>query len=214
MVRRAEQGEKGRVKFRIIEFELDGNDATLQESLRSISAAIGRATGGAPVKRVDALAAPARLTPQNDNNLAAVEATEEAPDLEDDGTTAEAGSGTITHSSRQRRPTTYPQPKLLPDIDFSAADVSLKKFMEERKPKSHNMKFMAIVAWFDQHGQVKEITADHAYTVYRAMEWKSRKNMLQPFYFLKQKGWVKQTDIGWTITHIGLDKAKELLVGD
>jgi hypothetical protein len=43
MLRRTEIGEKGKVKLRIVEFELEGSDATLQESLRSISTTMSRA---------------------------------------------------------------------------------------------------------------------------------------------------------------------------
>lgn len=37
--------EKGKVRFKYVEFELDANDATLQESLRNIATAIMRGNG-------------------------------------------------------------------------------------------------------------------------------------------------------------------------
>lgn len=213
-MRKNDSGDKGRVKLRIVEFELDGNDATLQESLRSISAAINRATAGPAVKRVEALPAAARPTPKNGHGHQPV--GDVADDLieGDADSAADEGTDTLISTPRTRAARSYPQPKILPDIDFNAADTPLKKFVEEKKPKSHNMKFLAVTAWFAEHGNVQETTSDHVYTAYRAMDWKSRKNMAQPFYLLKDRGWVKQTDGGWAITHIGLDKVKELPAGD
>jgi hypothetical protein len=40
-----DRDDKGRVKFRYIEFEMDANDPTLQETLRNITSAIGKSTG-------------------------------------------------------------------------------------------------------------------------------------------------------------------------
>jgi hypothetical protein len=116
--------------------------------------------------------------------------------------------------AQRRRPVKYPEPKVLPDINFSEGDVPLKTFMEDKKPKSHNQKFLASAAWFKLHGHVEEVTLDHVYTAYQAMEWKSRKNMVQPFYAMKDKGWITQGDNGWKLTHIGLDKTRELPAGE
>src|SRR5947208_1847119 len=81
MVRRSGPSESGKVKLRVVEFELEGNDATLQESLRSISAAINRATAGmvpTSVKRANALMAAAKKGSGNGNEQLRTDAVEDA----------------------------------------------------------------------------------------------------------------------------------------
>ena len=53
------QGDKGKVKFRVIEFELEGSDSTLQESLRSIATALGK-TGQSQGYRLTSVASSKR----------------------------------------------------------------------------------------------------------------------------------------------------------
>jgi hypothetical protein len=45
-----DRNEKGKVKFRVIDFELEGSDESLQESLRSIVSALNRPSASAPVR--------------------------------------------------------------------------------------------------------------------------------------------------------------------
>lgn len=206
-------GEKGRVKVRIVEVDVEGNDSTLQDTLRTISAAINRATTVAPAKRVDVLAAPAARPTKNGHANGHVEdPAEDVTEVHEDQE-VDDGAGAAHSSTQRRRPTTYPQPKPL-DIDFNVPAVTLKTFMAEKKPKSHNMKFLAVAAWFKAHGDVEAITSDHVYSAYLGMDWRVRKNMNQPFYFLQGKNWMKHTDTGWTITYIGVDKVKALPAGE
>ena len=212
MLRRSEFGEKGKVKLRIVEFELEGNDATLQESLRSISATINRGTaGGFPssVKSMNALTSVLKTPPKNGGEPVATASIDDAdgPEQHDVDPVEEAGNES---PAQRRRPVKYPEPKTLPNINFNDGEVPLKKFMDDKKPKGHNQKFLVTAAWFKLYGHVEETTTDHVYTAYQAMEWKSRKNMAQPFYFLKGRGWITQSGGGWKLTHIGLDKAREL----
>ena len=46
-----DDNSKGKVKFRFVEFELEGSNATLQESLRNIAASITRGSHGTPTAR-------------------------------------------------------------------------------------------------------------------------------------------------------------------
>jgi hypothetical protein len=202
-------GEK-QGKIEIAYVKLEGNDATLQEAVKAFSALINRqATNGAVLsaaKRVNAL--PART-----NGATGQEPVDDQLDLLDTeqvGTPEEVTEPTETSPRQAKKtgPMKYPEPKLL-DIDFNAPAVSLKEFLKGKAQKSHNEKFLVIGAWFREHGGAEDVTSDHVYSAYRAMNWKSRKNMLQPFYFLQGKGWVTKTDSGWRMTHIGLDEAKK-----
>jgi hypothetical protein len=214
-VRRTESSEKGTVKFRIVEFELKGDDDTLQEGLRSISSAINRATASAvpaAPRRTGALLDVAPTLTKNGRSEEQTEAPEDVDDAEVEVNEVEAVERAPVRR-RPARPVRYPAPKTL-DINFGVGDVSLKDFMGEKKPKSHTMKFLAVAAWFGSHGSVEEVTADHVYTAYQAMDWKSRKNMVQPFYVLRDNGWVTAGSSGaWKLTHIGRDKAKDLPAG-
>jgi hypothetical protein len=192
--------------------KLAGNDATLQEAVKAFSTLINRQpTNGAalPVaKRVNALPVRTNGTnsatgqEQSDDQLDLLDA--EQVDTPDDAEPEDASP----RQAKKATPMKYPEPKLL-DIDFNAPDVPLKEFLKGKPQKSHTERFLVISAWFREHGGVEEVTSDHAYSAYRAMDWKSRKNMLQPFYVLQGKGWVTKTDKGWRMTHIGLDEAKK-----
>ena len=71
-MRRAEKPveEKGKVKFRFVEFEMEGGSASLEETIRSISHAITR--GGTATQRLVPAArsaAPAAQSPDEGNDI-------------------------------------------------------------------------------------------------------------------------------------------------
>jgi len=207
MVRKSDLAAKGHVKLRIVEFELAGDDDTLHESLRTISSAINRATGITAPKRLDMLPGGSRVS-----QVVSEPAPVAPPDeLEEPETLSDEPGRTVQSSTPRRRSPSMPeQVHVIADIDFNAAEVPLKRFMEEKRPRSHMMKSLVIAAWFKEFGGTEEITANHIHTAYLAMEWKNPLKFRNQFYDLKEKGWVKQTDGGWSITYTGVDKAKLL----
>lgn len=188
--------DKGKVKFRFVEFELDGSNETLQESLRNIAAAITRG-GGGTVRTLE-VKSPALLNSGDDGANGTLDVEENAPEV----VSPEAGEG-AERPARRYPPRT---PKIL-DIDLTVGKVNLKDFCEAKKPTSDMNKYLVIAAWFKQHGSTPEVTMDHAHTAYRHMGWHTPADAFAPFRLMKTKkygyfGKGKSRGI-YAINHVG-----------
>src|SRR4051812_17009314 len=74
MAKHSSKDASGRIKFRVIEFELDGSDVTMQDAIKGLANAI---TGNrAPVKRITS-GNGAHATPEDTIDTEAEETTED-----------------------------------------------------------------------------------------------------------------------------------------
>lgn len=186
-------GTKGRVKFRVIEFELDGGDTALLESLRSIAATFGGRLKVAPVKMLPSPASGAAQTepevdPESDDAASVGAASENPPD----------------RPVRTLR--TFKSPNVITDLDLESG-VPLKSFCEGKKPDGDWKRYLVICAWLKEQRGIDDVGIDHIYTCYRAMGWHPRKDVAQPLREMKSKqGWfAKGKQRGtYAINHIGL----------
>lgn len=200
--------EKGRVKFRLVEFELDGSNPQIEQSIKNIvssithnsSSSIGRALPSKPAE-VRPLQVAEPDPPKQD---------QDASDLATGQAVATtAPSPAVTRSKGIRH---YTSPKFLGDLDLDSGDTSFKAFAERIEPTSHNDRYLTAAAWFQRYRGVESISVDHVYTCYQKMGWQSQKDVGQPFRVLKKtKSYFEHPSKGlWKITHIGLDRVSEL----
>jgi hypothetical protein len=178
---KARDDSKGRVKFRFVEFELEGSNPTLQESLRNIAAAITRGNAPTSVRTIDT------------KSVAVIAEDGGSADTGElnDSEVVELGTGEVGTShngtdSKPARPSSPRTPKIL-DIDLNAGAVPLKDFCEANNPKTDMNKYLVIAAWFNQHGSTSEVTMDHLHTAYRHMDWHTPADASAPLRVMKTK---------------------------
>jgi hypothetical protein len=202
--------DKGKVKFRFVEFELEGLNSTIEESIKSIVHSMNR--GSLPPARTISpspkTANPTILPPGKDNGDAEVVTQ---PEYVQDIESAEEETAEEVPTSRPGASKTtlrrYPIPEFLSALDLDTGNPSFKAFAEEQGPKSDNRKYLVVAAWLKKNRSLDVITTDHIYTCNQKMGWKTQKDVGQPFRYMKKKSYFETAGRNqWRITHIGLDQ--------
>jgi hypothetical protein len=204
MARKEEGSDKGRVKVRVIEFELDGSNQTLRDSIRDIVGAIGRAP---PMQK-----APAKLTggssrqdddQQLDDPADFSVASEETSDVED------GEDSTEERTPRKRSRPRTPRPV---NVDLRKRDVPLKTFLASA-PEPVDKRYVLIAYWFKKYADTPVVSMDHIYTAYTEMSWTSQlpSDVGQPLRKLKFDGVFDKADGGYTLNHLGEGRAEDMI---
>lgn len=197
------EGQNGKVKVRIIEFEMEGSDLSLQESLKSIAAALSRPN----------LAPPPRSTARIESNKPGAPlhneesiADQELDDFEylDDTPPLETSAPIITR--KPRKPSKPAAPNLVA-IRFDDVDPTFTDFVAERDPKNDMQKYLCAAYWLKIHKDVHEVSIDHIYTAYRSQSWALPAKAVQPMRELaatRDGRFSKGVERGhYSINHIG-----------
>lgn len=195
--------DKGKVKFRFVEFELEGLNSTIEESIKSIVQSMNRGSGNAQ-RVLSAKPANQRTLSANGEAEANGDVIEEPVELVDD---AEATEETKSSATGPKEPRRYTQPRFLSDLDLDSGPVSFKTYAEEQNPKSDNRKYLVIAAWLKKHRGLEIISTDHIYTCNQKMSWKTQRDVGQPFRYMKKRSYFDPAGRNkWKLTHVGLDQ--------
>jgi hypothetical protein len=168
--------QNGKMKVRIIEFELEGSDMSLQESLKSITAALSRPSNGASVTRVSRIEA---LKQSNASSMPSVDdgdTVEEAEYVEE----VDTQPAPAPAAKRPRKLSRAPTPTLLRDVRFDDVSPTFAEFIEEKQPKGDRSKYLCVAYWLKSYKEIQEISIDHVYTAYRVMSWALPAAAIQP----------------------------------
>lgn len=168
--------QNGKMKVRIIEFELEGSDVSLQESLKSITAALSRPAASATVSRVTRIEAPKNASASASQTMDDAEEFEEAELVEEVEVDAPASAA----PKRARKPAKTPAPTLLRDVRFDDVTPTFADFVAEKQPKSEMLKYLCVAYWLKTYKDIPEISIDHVYTAYRVMQWALPAAAVQP----------------------------------
>jgi hypothetical protein len=179
--------DTGQIKVRVIEFELNGRNATLAEGIKAVTAAIsnravvvqepGRPALPAPKPKSSAKVLEADEIEQPDVAAAEVEEVREAA--------TDTTNGNVAPKTRKK---SVPRaPVLLSDLALGNAQVSLEKFAGEKNPTDTLDKYVVVATWFKEQMQLDEITADHIFTAFRILDWTIPDDPGQPLRDLKSK---------------------------
>jgi hypothetical protein len=194
--------EKGKVKFRFVEFELEGLNSTIEESIKSIVNSMNRVPNS-PMRM--ATAKPAlqisSAVRESGNGHADVEPPlEELAEVEE--TPAQG-----TRSAQPKGQRHYTNPKFLSEVDLDSGAMAFKTFAEKQAPRSDNRKYLVIAAWFKKNRNLDVITPNHIYTCNQKMGWTTQKDVSQPFRYMKKKSYFAVAGRNqWQLTHVGLDQ--------
>ena len=193
----AKKRDDGNAKVRVLVFEMEGSNETIQESLQTLAGAFNRNNPPARPSLPRQQAAPALEQAVDDAEY--VEAEE-----------AEAPAKRSPSNNRNR---TYRKPEVL-DLELDA-EVSLRSFCNAKNTNSHAKKYLTVMAWFHEHRDTPIVNADHLYTAYKKMNWHGiPRDVNQTFRTLKSQGLVSSKEGGFEINHIGLGKVAESSSGD
>jgi hypothetical protein len=201
MAKQTKAPEKaGRVKIRLVEFEVEGNDQSIQESLKSIAAALNRGASASAVR-------PVYLASGNQNEE---EFDEELEEGEEEGVIES------TSTRVPRAPKKTPTPNIL-EINFAEVSPTLKEFVAQTNPKQVLQRYLVVAYWYKHTRGIADLTQDHFFTAFRHLQWPVPKDPSGPIRDLRHK---RRTQMGSgstpgtsTINHIGENIVLEMLNG-
>ncbi len=194
--------QPGKVKIRVIEFEVEGSDATMQESLKSITAALNRGMTASPppARAVRYVQSPAS-SPHDGAEINDSEGEQADSGAED---AEEIAAPVVTKKSTA--PRKLPTPKVV-EVNFSDVSPTLKAFAAEKKPDNDLRKYLVIAYWYKHNKQISELNADHFFTAYRHLGWTVPRDPGTPIRDLRHK---RRTQFGagkergyCVINHVG-----------
>lgn len=201
MAKQTKATEKvGRVKIRLVEFEVEGNDQSIQESLKSIAAALNRGTS------------PSAARPMyiGSGNQSEEEFDEELEEGEEEGV-IESSSTRVPRTTRKA-----PTPNIL-EINFTDVSPTLKEFVAQTTPKQVLQKYLVVAYWYKHTRGIADLAQDHFFTAFRHLQWTVPKDPAGPIKDLRHK---RRTQMGpgstpgtSTINHIGENIVLEMLNG-
>lgn len=89
---------------------------------------------------------------------------------------------------------------------------SWKDYCAQKNPQSETDKLLVAAAWMQTHGGLTTFTGRHLFTCFRAMEWKTQVDMIQPLRVMKnRKSYYENPEQGqWRLTGIGLAAAEKV----
>lgn len=166
-----ETDKNSKLKFRVIEFEVEGDDAAIHEGLRSIQAAIARPKGQpAPTKYIAVgsgpvvmPAAPAIAEEEIGSPQTEMEFEAESPPDEPE----EAAKAAPRKPSGQPRRAYTPKP--LESLDIVSGPVTLEAFLKEKAPDNIQLTSLVFIYWLKQYRATDVVTPSHVYTCYRVL---------------------------------------------
>jgi hypothetical protein len=203
MAKHGSKEDKARVKFRFFDFELEGSNAALEATVRTIATTLARRDGNGSSKAL-ATSVVAALP-----NGHIVDADAEVENNADDAVEASVQPASRTKTSRP----SVEQPKFLDDLDIKSAEVPLADFISTHYVGEVDWKrCVAIAKWFKQYMGIDTVTIDHIFTGYRIMNWTLPKRIRQPLNdATNKKQWFKRAGAGnFQITFIGEDSIQKI----
>lgn len=202
----------GKSKMTVMMVQLEGDDQTVQEGIRTISQAMGNMISSARVlqaKPAAALATPEKSATDEEGGEA----------LDTDGNGNGGGEGLVLEPQEERsaRPAGKPRtPKVL-NLDMKAAKIPLKEFCEMKQVgESDTTRYLVIAFWLKENLNIPAVTMDHVYTCYRLLNWQTPADASSPLRSMKKSGWFdKGTDKGsYSINHVGENQILEMGVAE
>lgn len=168
MSKKVEPSDKGKVKFRYIEFDVEGGNAAIQDGLRHIAAALTRS--GPPPKALPGADTPGRgATEAPPGQLSLI------PETTDDSSEIDVTPASASGESKPRQPRKTPAFTVLNGLDLDAGDgyPSLQDFALQKGADNHNHRYLVSAVWLKRNKSIKDFTANHAFTIYKVLGWGS-----------------------------------------
>lgn len=206
MAKKYQGTDQASVKVRIIDFEMSGNDESLQESLQTLAAALTRG---------QSMHVTRALPPKQARVGATIDlAPEEDPEEDSEELAADLPRTPRKATSTPRRPTAV---SVLDGINFSDVTPTLKDFYNQKRPDSDLSRYLVVAYWYKHYRGIAELTVNHIHTAFRALQISTPRNATQPIRDLRAarngKFAAGSSRGTFTIHHLG-EAAVESMGGD
>jgi hypothetical protein len=210
--------DKGKVRVRFMEVELEGSNQTLLEGIRHITSAI---PAQVIVKQVSGRTSPVRSLGNGGEMAADAAATVDARDL--DGGDAGDANGDETEVSEVAPISTPKKPRTAPKAPALATNLregdspTLQEFCVEvhLSPDADAQDRAIVVAtWLKETRGISEMGASEFYTCCRLMDWTLPTDLTSPMRKLKGQKKMDSSEPGkWFLTLLGEKHFKSLKNG-
>lgn len=195
--------DRAKVKFRVIEFELEGANAAVENSVKNLTTVIMQKNGpSAPAK-------PA-LTRGNGAGPAlpgvSPAAEDEQPENLEEPVTGAEEDVAESNPARPRVPRKPPVPEVI-NIDLTSGDMPF----EGKKLDTDWNKYLACAMWLKEHRDTATVTDDHIYTMFKFMKWTIPGDVAGPLRSMKKQGWFTTPERGkYAINHLGENEVNRM----
>lgn len=197
--------DRAKVKLRIIEFELEGGNASVESSIRQIVHSLGAKANGAGPR-----ALPGKATQE----IAAADGTDAEEIHEAEFTDADdAAPEAPASKTGNKRPSSKPRmPSYLHEMDVTGNSVTFKEFATQKHPQKDTQRHLVAAFWLKEHGNSPTINIDKVYSCYRTAGWPTS----QPDWDMNFRSQMKNdrfrrvTQGEYAITPIGEDVVRKL----
>jgi hypothetical protein len=196
MARHDSKEDKAKVRFRFFDFELEGSNAALESTVRTMATTLARRDGNGNAK---ALASAVAAALPNGHVV-------EADDVDVDEVDDDAVVVSPRPTTRGKAPkTAVERPEFLDNL-VKAASLPLADFVAAHEVgQTDYARCAAIAKWCKTHAGVNTVEIDHFYTGYKLMNWQSPRRYRNPLNDLvDKKDWLRRVGPGkYEITYLG-----------
>jgi hypothetical protein len=159
--------DRAKVKFRVIEFELEGGNANVENSIRQLAHAFTNHGSGGPARVA---------TPRPPKELSAGAPAEDIDEVAGEAEYIEPTDVEIgAPPTKPAKPRTAYKPRTplyIHDLDLTGkAGTTFKAFAAQKSPKRGTERYLVAAFWLKEHGNSPTINIDKAYTCYRTVDW-------------------------------------------
>lgn len=162
----------GHIKFRVIEFEIDGDNGTLAEGIKTLTTALSKTGPTAVVQQRTALppAPPKRTNTATETPTPVEGELFPEPEVEPEEA-AEETNGDGATLAKVKKTTKPPRTRdVLSDIDLNSGKISLKDYVAQKNPNGPYEIYATIAVWYKENHNLEEVNDDRIYTAYRFLE--------------------------------------------
>lgn len=171
----AKETKDGKIQFVFVNVE--GDQETLQETLRQIGTVLNRGMNPAMKKPLQVVNSKALTSPNGtDGNSEQVH----------DGLAENVTDDEELFTAKPKKKWIPKTPSLLKDFDPDSGNVSFKDFVKQKNPSTIQAKYLVVAGWFKDQSSVDEITTSHIFTCFKLMDWVPPDDMAQTFRNIKK----------------------------
>jgi hypothetical protein len=156
--------DRAKVKLRVIEFELEGSNLSVENSIRQITNSLG-------VRPAAPKALPPKLAKETPASASAEETEMIVDEAEVIDTEAVEMSGEESLERKGAKKSKPKPPTYLHDLDLVGKGVTLKDFARDKAPTSKNKRYLVAAYWLKEHGGQENVNADKIYTCFKTAGW-------------------------------------------
>ena len=193
--------EQQQEEMTVVVFKFKGGAESMQKGFDAVNSAIAALGPSHPhTPRVVVQRQPAQIAPLQNGHV--VDAVHEDVVDETEAEEVEHETPTPAANGKPKKPLA-PKQSFLGDFNLTPAGApSWKDFATGKNAQTETDKFLVASLWIQTSGGVDPFTGSHLFTCFRAMDWKTQVDMVQPLRQLKsKKSYYERTGHGkWRLT--------------